>query len=151
MLPKLLWKPQMEHENGGSFFFLYQSETLLHSVSATQSVQQYRDFQGNLKELGAFDSNNHYSISLTVYNLSASQALLQIINQSLVLSRPKVFLQKALFSLPSFHMSRTYPLGPESENVLPTWSRFLHRPAQVGTIVLAVPTGALISSHVPRR
>lgn len=58
-------------------------------------------------------------------------------DQSLVLNRPKVFLQKPLFSLLSFHMRCTHPLGPESELVIPTWSGFLHRSAQVDAIILS--------------
>lgn len=109
-------------------------------------MQQYRDFQGNPKELGASDSNNRYSISLTVYNLSASQDLLQIMKHSLFLNRPE-----RLFSLSSpFTTRRTHPLGPELEHVIPTWSGFLQRSAQVDALILALPIGALISSCVRR-
>lgn len=108
--------------------------------------QQYRDFQGNPKELGASDSNNRYSISLTVYNLSASQDLLQMMKHSLFLNRPE-----RLFSLSSpFTMRRAHPLRPELEHVVPTWSAFLQRSAQVDALILALPIGALISSCVPR-
>lgn len=35
-------------------------------------VQHAADFQGDVEELGASGSNDHHSISLTVYNLPAS-------------------------------------------------------------------------------